>query len=66
MRAGFMCFGDTEYFLLGTAPTQSCGLFGDRGAEPEPGEPAREARRPRENPIQSAFQRIFGWIGRGR
>jgi penicillin-binding protein 1B len=66
MRAGFMCFGDTEYFLLGTAPTDSCGLFGERGAEPEPGEPAREARRPRENPIQSAFQRIFGWIGRDR
>jgi penicillin-binding protein 1B len=67
LRAGFLCGGETEYFLLGTAPVGSCGPFGDEdGYEPEPGEPRREARRPRENPIQSAFERIFGWIGRGR
>jgi membrane carboxypeptidase/penicillin-binding protein len=66
-RAGFLCGGETEYFLLGTAPTESCGLFAERAPQAETGESAREASRPRhENPIQNAFERIFGWLGRGR
>jgi penicillin-binding protein 1B len=68
LRAGFMCRGETEYFLLGTAPVGSCGLFGDgREGASQPGEPEREARRDRpENPVANVFERIFGWLGRGR
>ncbi len=68
MRAGFLCGGDTEYFLLGTAPTESCGLFARNGDEyrREPGEVRPPPRPRRPNPIQSAFERIFGWIGRDR
>ncbi len=63
-RSGFGCLGDPEVFLLGTAPTESCGLFDFAKSEPAPpaedapeGEPAA--------PKRNLFQRLFGWIGRG-
>ena len=33
-RSGFGCFGDPEVFLLGTAPTESCGIFDFAKNEP--------------------------------
>ena len=33
-RSSFGCLGDPEVFLLGTAPTESCGLFDFARREP--------------------------------
>jgi len=75
LRAGFLCWGDSEWFLAGTAPSERCGpdwLAGERGpppdAEPEapPGAPRRRAPR---DPV-GRFFRVLGEIieeaGRGR
>jgi penicillin-binding protein 1B len=59
-RAGLGCSGTSEAFLLGTAPSESCGLF-DFAKRPSQetvqGGQAEPARR-------NVFQRLFGWIGR--
>ena len=57
LRAGFLCGGSDEVFLLGTAPEGTCGIFRGNGtavAQPAPGEPrtragerAQEPRSPR-------------------
>ena len=68
LRAGFLCGGSRELFLLGTAPEGVCGIF--RGFEtkvaqqpPTPGEAQAQRRK---NPVRRALESVFGWFGRGR
>jgi penicillin-binding protein 1B len=59
LRAGFGCSGSPEVFLLGTAPTESCGLFASSRETPDdPRHPSRP------NPVARAVQRFIGWFGR--
>ncbi|HTO53991.1 MAG TPA: PBP1A family penicillin-binding protein [Myxococcota bacterium] len=64
LRAGFGCSGAPEVFLRGTAPADSCGIFGfaKRDAPPAENETG-ERREPAHE--RNLFQRLFGWIGRG-
>jgi penicillin-binding protein 1B len=63
LRAGFLCWGEVEWFLPGTAPTESCGpdwRADERFERYEPGdEAARPPRRPRRDPVARFFQRLF-------
>jgi len=63
-RSGFGCFGDPEVFLLGTAPTESCGIFDFAKNSQPPAEavPAPGGTPP--PPRRNLFQRLFGWLGR--
>jgi len=68
LRAGFLCGGEQEVFLRGTAPEGSCGIFrglagSDAEPPPAPGHQRAEARK---NPIRRALDSVFGWFGRGR
>ncbi len=70
LRAGFLCGGEREAFLRGSAPEASCGIFADFGDEPSevaqrtPDPNGRPA--PRKNPVRRALETVFGWFGRGR
>lgn len=68
LRAGFMCGGDREFFLRGTAPEGVCGIFrgfGRDGAHPPP-PPRSSGAQARKNPVRRALESVFGWFGRGR
>jgi penicillin-binding protein 1B len=66
LRAGFLCWGEREWFLAGTAPTERCApswledaLVRDR---PEPGHPPpRAERRPPPEPVAELL-RVLGEI----
>ena len=65
-RSGFGCLGDPEVFLLGTAPTESCGHLRLREARAGAAGRGRARRRARAAARRrNLFQRLFGWIGRG-
>ena len=62
LRAGFFCWGEYEWFLAGTAPSERCE-DGWRGSVErfEPGEPRRERferRIRRRDPIGSFFETL--------
>ncbi len=62
LRAGFGCAGGPEAFLLGTAPTEACGLFDFAKQDARPSEDGdTTAPRP---PKRNVLQRLFGWFGR--
>jgi penicillin-binding protein 1B len=67
LRAGFLCGGTSEVFLLGTAPEGACGIFRDLGTEVAQ-QPDAKGRPPpaRRNPVRRALDTVFGWFGRGR
>ena len=63
LRAGFMCWGESEWFLVGTAPRERCGgnWFArdePRGPDEEPGVP----RRPAPDPIGRLFETLRGIV----
>jgi penicillin-binding protein 1B len=62
LRASFFCWGEDEWFLAGTAPTESCGSDWESDERFEPHEPGAEpsARRPqRRDPVARFFERLF-------
>jgi len=68
LRAGFMCGGEREVFLRGTAPEGACGIFrgfGSETAKPSTGPPPPQEQA-RANPVRRALRSVFGWFGRGR
>ena len=68
LRAGFMCGGEREVFLRGTAPEGACGIFrgiGSETAKPSTGPPPPQDQA-RANPVRRALRSVFGWFGRGR
>ncbi len=68
LRAGFMCGGDREVFLRGTAPEGVCGIFRGLGSDSaqKPTGTRPPASRSRENPVRRALESVLGWFGRGR
>ncbi|MGH7289928.1 MAG: transglycosylase domain-containing protein, partial [Myxococcota bacterium] len=68
LRAGFLCGGDTEVFLRGTAPQGACGIFrgNDTAAAQHPALPGQPQTEARKNPVSRALDTVFGWFGRGR
>ncbi len=65
LRAGFLCWGEAEWFLAGTAPVESCGpdWRDDERFEPwEPGEEPLPRRSPRRDPVARFFERLFRGI----
>jgi penicillin-binding protein 1B len=62
LRASFFCWGDDEWFLEGTAPTESCGADwqqDERFAREQPGEELPPQERPRRrDPIGGFFRRL--------
>jgi penicillin-binding protein 1B len=64
LRAGFLCWGESEWFLAGTAPAERCAPdWFTRAERPPPGEPT-EAPRPqrrRRDPV-GRFFRVLGEI----
>jgi penicillin-binding protein 1B len=66
LRAGFLCGGAREVFLLGTAPEGTCGLFSDFGTEVAHRPDAAERPPARKNPVRRALESVFGWLGRRR
>ena len=65
LRAGFLCWGEAEWFLAGTAPTESCGPDWRDDERFEPYDPSERpdehpARRPpRRDPVARFFERLF-------
>src|SRR5262249_4072880 len=63
LRASFSCWGEDEWFLPGTAPTETCGpdwAEHERGTG-EPGEErAPDYHTPRRDPVIRFFERLFG------
>jgi membrane carboxypeptidase/penicillin-binding protein len=65
LRAGFLCWGEAEWFLAGTAPVESCGSdWRDDYERFEPGPPDERAPRPRSRrdpfgDLFDAFREIF-------
>src|SRR5262249_39675729 len=61
LRSSFFCWGEDEWFLSGTAPTESCGSDWQNDerfeAQPEPG--AEPAHRPERDPVVRFFQKLF-------
>lgn len=68
LRAGFLCGGETELFLRGTAPQGACGIFrgSDTAAAQHPPVPGQAQSGARKNPVSRALESVFGWFGRGR
>ena len=68
LRAGFLCGGDTEVFLRGTAPQGACGIFRgtDTAAAQHPPVPGQRQAEARKNPVRRALESVFGWFGRER
>ena len=63
LRSGFLCWGEPEWFLIGTAPREHCGA--DAFARDEPPEPDGERRiprRPPSNPIGRLFEELLGIV----
>ncbi len=67
LRAGFLCWGGAEWFLVGTAPRERCGPGWFAGRErPQPGPRAphdpHTTRRsePPPRPIDRSFERFLG------
>jgi penicillin-binding protein 1B len=67
MRASFFCWGDDEWFLAGTAPSETCGPGWAR-EEPVAGE--SDDHRPRRplprDPVARFFQRLFRGLAEER
>jgi penicillin-binding protein 1B len=61
LRAGFLCWGEREWFLAGTAPRESCGpgWFARREPAERGEEPDLPRRRPRD-PVGRFLERLFG------
>jgi penicillin-binding protein 1B len=61
LRAGFLCWGEPEWFLAGSAPRERCGPDWLARSEPAgaPGEPPEAARRPAPHPIDRLFGALF-------
>jgi membrane carboxypeptidase/penicillin-binding protein len=61
LRAGFLCWGGSEWFLAGTAPVERCGpdwFARERSAAPEPGAPPEAQRRRRRDPVGQFFREL--------
>jgi len=60
LRAGFLCWGESEWFLAGTAPAEHCGpdWFARSTRPPEEAEPG--APRPRRRDPLAGFFRALG------
>jgi len=61
LRASFFCWGDDEWFLAGTAPTESCGADwqqDERFARDLPEEETQPRRAPSRDPIAGFFRRL--------
>jgi hypothetical protein len=68
LRAGFLCWGEAEWFLAGTAPIESCGpdwrddeRF-ERFERYELGDEPLPRRPPRRDPVARFFERLFRGI----
>jgi membrane carboxypeptidase/penicillin-binding protein len=60
LRAGFLCWGDSEWFLAGTAPAERCGPDWLARSPPKPEEAKPGAPRPpRRDPV-AGFLRALG------
>jgi membrane carboxypeptidase/penicillin-binding protein len=65
LRAGFLCWGEAEWFLAGTAPSESCGPDWRDDERFEPLEPSERPdqpsvrRPPRRDPVARFFERLF-------
>ena len=66
LRAGFLCGGTREVFLLGTAPEEACGIFRGFGTKSAQQPPTPGQAQARKNPVRRALESVFGWFGRGR
>ena len=72
LRASFFCWGDDEWFLAGTAPTESCGPDWQedaRFARELPDEEFEPRQAPPRDPILGFFRRLRDAVeeaGRGR
>jgi penicillin-binding protein 1B len=61
LRASFFCWGDEEWFLAGTAPTESCGpgwQEDERFARDLPDQRYERRRAPQRDPILGFFRRL--------
>src|SRR5262245_7881982 len=68
-RAGFLCWGSPEWFLVGTAPRERCGVGwfgGDEVAEPQAapdgGEPPAPPRRAPHDPVGRFVGRLLDLV----
>jgi penicillin-binding protein 1B len=64
LRAGFLCWGASEWFLAGTAPIDRCGpdwFARERRPAPEPEAPGETPRPRRRDPV-GRFFRVLGEI----
>jgi penicillin-binding protein 1B len=65
LRAGFFCWGSSEWFLAGTAPAERCGpdwfARRERPPAPGPGAPGEAPPPPRRDPL-GRFFRVLGEI----
>jgi penicillin-binding protein 1B len=61
LRAGFLCWGEPEWFLAGSAPRERCGPDWLARKEPAeaPGVPGDAAPRPAPHPIDRLFGALF-------
>ena len=62
LRASFFCWGEDEWFLPGTAPSETCGPGWERADRFEPEQPGEEpsvAHRPPRDPVVRFFQKLF-------
>jgi penicillin-binding protein 1B len=60
LRAGFLCWGESEWFLTGTAPEERCGpdwLAREQRPPPEEAEPGAP-RPPRRDPVAGFFRAL--------
>jgi hypothetical protein len=61
LRAGFLCWGGGEWFLVGTAPRERCGPdWFARRERPPPREPYEPRRGPPPEPIDRPIERFLG------
>jgi penicillin-binding protein 1B len=59
LRAGFLCWGEPEWFLAGSAPRERCGPDWLARREPAAHGEAPEAHRPAPHPIDRLFGALF-------
>jgi penicillin-binding protein 1B len=63
LRSGFFCWGEPEWFLVGTAPRERCGADAfDRDEPPEPDDQPSIRRRPPPDPIGRLFDELLGIV----
>jgi membrane carboxypeptidase/penicillin-binding protein len=64
LRAGFLCWGRREWFLVGTAPRERCGPGWFSRAEPPPDhDRPSPPRRPPPDPIGRVLDRLREIVG---